>query len=304
MNGGWRRKSLNAFVGRTNIGKSLVLTHLAADFIRLGYNVVYVSAEMSKERIYQRVDANILDMTMDSLDDGPTKKDYFNKVKQQIKNKVLGRLHIKEYPPVSATKNHIHSYIKELELKKGFKPDVVIVDYLNILASCRLPASQSSDSYRYIKAIAEELRALAVEEDIVVITATQTNREGAKKDQHDFDDTATSDSYGIPMTLDSLIALIQNEELFNSNKYIMKIIKTRFGGNNRDCETIGVTREHMRLHDLKEDEQDLPVEIKDKLAQYDAQRKMKQDLDDDGDERDFVFTEELTLGEKTNDFLD
>jgi len=176
--GGLRRKTIVAYIGRTNIGKSLYLTHLASDYLKCGYNVLYVSAEMGARELYKRIDANVLNLQMDDLAKELPKTTYMDKVKHFAKRHKdsMGKLWIKEYPTGEANKLHIKSYLKDLKLKKQFTPDIVILDYLNIFSSCRLNKTSAENSYGYIKSITEEFRAMAIEENCAVVTATQTNR--------------------------------------------------------------------------------------------------------------------------------
>jgi len=293
--GGLPRKTISAFIGRSNIGKTLVLCHMAADFTRQGYNVLYVSGEMSEQMLYQRIDSNILNMDMHQFDINLSKKSYKERIKSILTTKKMGRLLIKEYPTGTANKLHIQNFLRELKLKKNdFKPDVIIIDYLNIFSSCRLPASQGSDSYRYIKAITEEFRALAVEENVAVLTATQTNRAGSEKTVKDSSMTDTSDSFGIPMTLDCMMSILQNDEMAEQNKYVFKVLKTRFGANVDQYYTVGVNKHKMTLYDLEESEQVIPVAVKDRLDYQNQQKKGAiNEFDEDGDEKDILFDDDL-----------
>jgi len=283
LNGGLRRKSISCLLGRTNIGKTLWLCHMATALTRLGYNVLYVSGEMDENLIAKRVDANFLDMEMDDLGLELDRKTYLKKIRT-IYEKVSGKLKIKEYSAGACNALHLKNLLQEYKLKDGFEPDVVILDYINLFSSFRLPASAMSNSYLYVKTVAEEMRGLAREFKCACLTATQTNRGGAESgNETGMDDTA--DSYGLPMTVDGLYAIIQNEELFKLGKYLFKVLKTRYGDNINEIYTVGVTRCHMRLEDLPEDQQELPQHIKDELswqAQKDREKKDKQAIEDIG----------------------
>ena len=269
LNGGLRRKSISIYLGRTNIGKTLFLCHHAASLIKNGYNVLYVSGEMDENLIAQRIDANLLDLQMDDFNLDLDRKDYLKRVRD-LYGKVQGRLKIKEYSPGACNALHLKTLLQEYKLKDDFVPDVVILDYINLFSSYRLPAAAMSNTYLYTKTVTEEMRGLAREFNYSCISATQTNRGGADAgDSTDMSDTA--DSYGLPMTVDGLYAIIQNEELFKLGKYLTKVLKSRFGDNINEIYSLGVTRSHMRLHDLEEDQQELPQHIKDQLA-YQAQK--------------------------------
>lgn len=293
--GGLRNKTLNCLIGRSGIGKSLFMGHLAADYVKCGHNVLYISAEMSEESLYKRIDANLLDLTMDDMDIALKEDDYHQKVIKFVANHKdsMGKLWIKEYPTGEANKLHIKNYVKDLQLKKGFKADIIVLDYLNIFASCKLPASAAAESYKYIKAVTEEMRALAKELDVAILTATQTNRDGSKKDSKEMDMTATSDSFGIPMTLDSLVAIIQSEDLKEAGQYIIKVLKARNAGNAGMCYKLDVDNKHMRLSDTSGDDEVIPVHVKDTLDYFDQKRKLNSGLDDDGDDKLVIYDKEL-----------
>lgn len=262
---------------------TLYLCHMATALTRAGYNVLYVSGEMDENLIAQRIDANILDMSMDEFNLELEKKAYLKKIRD-VYTKVSGKLKIKEYSAGACNALHLKNLLQEYKLKDGFEADVVILDYINLFSSFRLPASAMSNSYLYVKTVAEEMRGLAREFNYSCISATQTNRGGADAgDSTDMSDTA--DSYGLPMTVDGLYAIIQNEELFNAGKYLNKVLKSRFGDNINTIYTCGVDRKHMRLLDLPEDQQELPQHIKDQLnwqAQKDREKKDKEATEDIG----------------------
>jgi len=265
LNGGFRKKALACLLGKTNVGKSLWLVHLACSFLKIGKNVLYVSAEMSESMITKRADANLLDVSLNEFTDVLDKKQYLSKIKE-LHSKTQGKLIVKEYATGSANANHIKNLLNEIQTKRGFLPDVVILDYLNIFSSSRLGAAAASNSYQYIKSIAEEFRGVAVMFDISIITATQTNRGGSSQGS-DTDMTSTSESFGLPMTLDWMGAIIQTPELFEQNKYVLKVLKSRYNDNINAVYTIGVDRPKMKLINLEDSDQEIPIHIKDKLKQ-------------------------------------
>lgn len=283
LGGGFTKKSLYIYLGKTNIGKSIYGTHLATHFLSRGMNVLHITAEMSDKRISQRVDANLLDVDINTFR-GMDKKEFVSKVKSAYQ-KYHGRLIVKEYPTSSANMNHVKALLNELRLKKNFKPDVIIFDYLNIFASSRLPVSAMSNSYQYIKAVTEEMRAITSSNDVIGITFTQTNRTGAKSTT-DMDETAMAESFGTAMTADWIGGIIQTPELFEQGKYIIKTIKSRFMDNIHQCYTIGVDRNKMRLFNLDDKDLELPVHVKDKM-------RMEQDKFNQGEvDSMFDFTTE------------
>ena len=253
--GGVPSKTLNIALAGTGVGKSLFMCHAAANWLTQGKNVLYITLEMAEERIAERVDANLFDVTIDDLHAMP-KDMYENKVKK-LQNKTLGQLIIKEYPTASAHSGHFRALLNELSLKKTFKPDVVFIDYLNICASSRFKGGNIS-SYFYIKAIAEELRGLAVEFDVPIFSATQTTRSGFTSTDIGLEDTA--ESFGLPATADFMFALISNDELDQLNQLKVKQLKNRFGdpSMNRSF-IIGVDRSKMRLFDVEASAQNIVV---------------------------------------------
>jgi len=262
LGGGFVKKSLYTLLGRTNVGKSIFGTHFASHFLSKGMNVLHITAEMSDKRISQRIDANLLDIDINTFR-GMDKKEFLTKVKN-VYQKYHGKLIVKEYPTSTANMNHVKALLNELRLKKNFKPDVIIFDYLNIFASSRLPVASMSNSYQYIKAIAEEMRAVISENDVIGITFTQTNRYGAKATT-DLDETSTAESWGLPQTVDWLGGIIQTPELFEQGKYLIKTIKSRFMDNIHQCYTIGVDRSRMRLYSLEDKDLGIPVHVKDRM---------------------------------------
>lgn len=244
--GGLERKTLNCIMAPTGVGKTFFMTDCAANHLKEGYNVLYISLEMAEERIAERIDACLLDVTLDDLKCIPenTYKSKLNK----LKNSTIGKLIIKEYPPGVLSVSNIKNLIEELKTKKNFTPDIIYIDYINLMASTRLKSIEQM--YNYIKAIAEELRGFAVIGDYCVITATQTNRAGAGKT--DYDSTETSESYGLPMTLDLFIGLISTPEMEELNQMRMKLIaKNRYGSlTDPSSWIVGINRSKMQFFDV------------------------------------------------------
>jgi archaellum biogenesis ATPase FlaH len=251
--GGIPSKTLNIALAGTGVGKSLFMCHAASAFLTQGLNVLYITLEMAEERIAERIDANLFDVTIDDLHVMP-KELYDNKVKK-LENKTNGQLIIKEYPTASAHSGHFKSLLNELALKKSFKPDVIFIDYLNICASSRFRGGNIS-SYFYIKAIAEELRGLAVEFDVPIFSATQTTRTGYVSTDIGLEDT--SESFGLPATADFMFALMSNEELEGLGQMKVKQLKNRYNDPaiNRSF-IIGVDRAKMRLYDVENTAQNI-----------------------------------------------
>ena len=251
--GGVPSKTLNIALAGTGVGKSLFMCHAASNWLTQGKNVLYITLEMAEERIAERVDANLFDVTIDDLHAMP--KDMYDNKVSKLQNKTLGQLIIKEYPTASAHSGHFRALLNELSLKKTFKPDVVFIDYLNICASSRFKGGNIS-SYFYIKAIAEELRGLAVEFDVPIFSATQTTRSGFTSTDIGLEDTA--ESFGLPATADFMFALISNDELDQLNQIKVKQLKNRFGDPalNRSF-IIGVDRSKMRLFDVEASAQNI-----------------------------------------------
>ena len=245
--GGIPSKTLNIALAGTGVGKSLFMCHCASSFLTQGLNVLYITLEMAEERIAERIDANLFDISMDDIRTMP-KELYDNKVKK-LEDKTNGNLIIKEYPTASAHSGHFRSLLNELALKKSFRPQVIFIDYLNICASSRFKGGNIS-SYFYIKAIAEELRGLAVEFDVPIFSATQTTRTGFVSTDIGLEDT--SESFGLPATADFMFALMSNEELESLGQMKVKQLKNRYNdpGINRSF-IIGVDRAKMRLYDTE-----------------------------------------------------
>ena len=251
--GGLPPKTLNVALAGTGVGKSLFMCHLASSFIQQGKNVLYITLEMAEERIAERIDANLLDVTIDELYEMP--KQYYESKIEKLQRKVSGQLIIKEYPTAAAHTGHFKNLMDELALKKTFKPDVVFIDYLNICASSRFKGGNIS-SYFYIKAIAEELRGMAVEYNVPIMSATQTTRAGYMSSDVGLEDT--SESFGLPATADFMFALITNEELEALNQMKIKQLKNRYSdpATNRAF-IIGVDRAKMRLYDVEQKAQQI-----------------------------------------------
>jgi len=251
--GGLPQKTLNIALAGTGVGKSLFMCHMAASTLMQGKNVLYITLEMAEERIAERIDANLMNITMDDLHELPKKM--FSDRLSKIQTKTNGKLIIKEYPTASAHTGHFRSLIKELALKKSFRPDIIFIDYLNICASSRFKGNANVGSYFYIKAIAEELRGLAVENNVPIMSATQTTRGGYSNSDIGLEDT--SESFGLPATADLMFALISTEDLESLNQIMVKQLKNRYndpGMNKRFV--VGIDRARMKLYDCEQEAQD------------------------------------------------
>ena len=252
--GGLINKTLNIALAGTGVGKSLFMCHVGASMISQGKNVLYITLEMAEERIAERIDANMMDVSMQDLRD-LSKSMYTDRVKK-IKDKVDGRLIVKEYPTATAHAGHFRALLEELKLKQNFYPDIIFIDYLNICVSQRLRNNSGANSYTIVKSIAEELRGLAVEYDLPIVSATQTTRGGFNNS--DVDLTDTSESFGLPATADLMFALISTEELEQQGHMMVKQLKNRYSDPTRNKRfMIGVDRAKMRLFDLDENAQNL-----------------------------------------------
>ena len=246
--GGVPSKTLNIALAGTGVGKSLFMCHVASSYLLQGLNVLYITLEMAEERIAERIDANLLDVTMEDLHDMPQQL-YEGKI-TKLREKTQGQLVIKEYPTASAHSGHFKSLMNELALKKSFRPDVIFIDYLNICASSRFKGGNIS-SYFYVKAIAEELRGLAVEFNVPIFSATQTTRTGYVSTDIGLEDT--SESFGLPATADFMFALISNEELEALGQMKVKQLKNRYNDPSINrAFIIGVDRAKMRLYDVQQ----------------------------------------------------
>ena len=276
--GGLPNKTLNIALAGTGVGKSLFMCHVASSVLLQGKNVLYITLEMAEEKIAERIDANLLNVNIQDITDLP--KQMFDSKVTNLADKTQGTLIIKEYPTASAHSGHFTALLQELALKKSFKPDIIFVDYLNICASSRYRAGSNVNSYSFIKAIAEELRGLAVEANLPIVSATQTTRSGYGSS--DVELTDTSESFGLPATADLMFALISTEDLEPLNQIMVKQLKNRYNDptvNKRFI--VGIDRAKMRL--------------------YDCEQKAQEDLVDSGQEEE--YTPEDTKVKKTfNDF--
>jgi len=250
-NGGTPSKTLNIVMAGTGVGKSLFLCHHAANCLKQNANVLYITCEMAEERIAERIDANLLDVTLDNLKDLP--KTIYEKKIENLSAGVTGKLIIKEYPTATANVNHFRFLLDELWLKRKFKPDVIFIDYLNICASARVKSGNNVNSYTYIKSIAEEIRGLAVEYNVPIFSATQTTRSGYSNSDVGLEDT--SESFGLPATADFMFALISTEELAEMNQIMVKQLKNRYNDTavNRKF-ILGINRAKMKVFDIKKDD--------------------------------------------------
>ena len=247
--GGLPQKTLNIALAGTGVGKSLFMCHMAANCLSQNRSVLYITLEMAEERIAERIDANLMNISIDDLHELP-KQMYDDKMKA-ITQKTTGQLIIKEYPTASAHSNHFRGLIKELAIKRSFKPDIIFIDYLNICASSRFKANGNVNSYMYIKAIAEELRGLAVETNVPIMSATQTTRSGFSNSDVGLEDT--SESFGLPATADLMFALISNEELDELNQIAVKQLKNRYNDPTTNKRfVIGIDRAKMKLYDVED----------------------------------------------------
>jgi replicative DNA helicase len=250
--GGLPNKTLNIALAGTGVGKSLFMCHMASGCISQGFDVLYITMEMAEEKIAERIDANLLNIKLDDLH--LISKEDYEKRFQGVKNKTQGKLIIKEYPTASASSMHFRSLLNELQLKKSFRPKIIFIDYLNICSSSRLKQGANVNSYTYVKAIAEELRGLAVEYNVPVVSATQTTRSGFSNS--DVDLTDTSESFGLPATADFMFALINTEELEQLNQIMVKQLKNRYNDPSSNKKfVIGVDRAKMKLYDVEDSAQ-------------------------------------------------
>lgn len=246
--GGLPNKTLNIALAGTGVGKSLFMCHVAAGALAQGKNVLYITLEMAEERIAERIDANLLNIEIDQLKD--LSKQMFTDRLQRLNNKTHGKLIIKEYPTASAHVGHFKSLLSELQLKRTFRPDIIFIDYLNICASSRFKPGGGVNSYTYVKAIAEELRGLAVEFNLPIVSATQTTRSGYSNT--DVELTDTSESFGLPATADFMFALISTEELEQLNQIMVKQLKNRYNDPTLHKRfMVGIDRAKMKLFDLE-----------------------------------------------------
>ena len=251
--GGLPNKTLNICLAGTGVGKSLFMCHMAASSLMQNKNVLYITLEMAEERIAERIDANIMNVPMKELSD-ISKKDYSKKI-ERLKNKTKGKLICKEYPTAAAHAGHFRHLLQELDIKKDFQPDVIFVDYLNICASQRIRPGAGANSYTLVKSIAEELRGIAVEYDVPIVSATQTTRSGFSSTDIGLEDT--SESFGLPATADLMFALITSEELEELDQFVVKQLKNRYNDPTIFKRfVIGVDRARMKLYDVEQEAQE------------------------------------------------
>ena len=250
--GGLPNKTLNIALAGTGVGKSLFMCHVAAGAMVQGKNVLYITLEMAEEKIAERIDANLLNVTVDDLMSLP--KDLYDKKVAKVKDKTTGKLIIKEYPTASASATHFRTLLNELNLKRSFVPDIIFIDYLNIACSSRIKAGANINSYTYVKSIAEELRGLAVEYNVPIVSATQTTRSGFNSSDPGLEDT--SESFGLPATADFMFALISSEELEELGQIMVKQLKNRYNDPTYYKRfTVGIDRSKMRLFDIEQSAQ-------------------------------------------------
>jgi len=265
---GFSKKTLNIFLAGTGVGKSLTMCHIAAAALAQGKNVLYITLELAEEEVAKRIDANLMNITIDDLLQLP--QDLYMKKAAVLKNKSQGKLIVKEYPTASASTLHFKALLNELHLKKSFQPDIIFIDYLNICASARIKPGGNVNSYTYIKAIAEELRGLAVEFEVPVVSATQTNRTGFTSTDVGLEDT--SESFGLPATADFMAALISTEQLQELNQIMVKQLKNRYADPSTNKRfVVGIDRAKMKLYDV---EQSAQVDIVDSGQKQGADDKM------------------------------
>ena len=277
--GGLPQKTLNIALAGTGVGKSLFMCHMAASTLMQGKNVLYITLEMAEERIAERIDANLMNITIDDLHSLPKKM--FEGYLTKIQKKTNGKLIVKEYPTASAHVGNFRSLIKELALKRSFRPDIIFIDYLNICASSRFRGNANVGSYFYIKAIAEELRGLAVETNVPIMSATQTTRGGFVSSDIGLEDT--SESFGLPATADLMFALISTEELEDLNQICVKQLKNRYNDPTVNKRFIlGIDRAKMKL--------------------YDVEQQAQKDLVDSGQEQDEVVFDNTPFAGKTSKY--
>jgi replicative DNA helicase len=256
--GGLPNKTLNIVMAGTGVGKSLFMCHCASASLLQGKNVLYITMEMAEEKIAERIDANLLDISLNELNDLP--KMMYEKKITRVREKTKGKLIIKEYPTATAHSGHFRHLLQELDLKRDFKPDVIFIDYLNICASFRVRPGSNVNTYTYVKSIAEELRGLAVEFDVPIMSATQTNRTGFVSTDVGLEDT--SESFGLPATADFMFALIATEDMDELDQVMVKQLKNRYndpGYHKRFV--LGVDKAKMRLYDTEQSAQDELVDI-------------------------------------------
>ena len=274
--GGLPNKTLNIALAGTGVGKSLFMCHVASSVLLQGKNVLYITLEMAEEKIAERIDANLLNVNIQDITDLP--KQMFEGKVTDLAQKTQGTLIIKEYPTASAHSGHFKALLQELALKKSFKPDIIFIDYLNICASSRYKAGSYVNSYSYIKAIAEELRGLAVEANLPIVSATQTTRSGYGSS--DVELTDTSESFGLPATADLMFALISTEDLEPLNQIMVKQLKNRYNDPTMNKRfVIGIDRAKMRLYDCEQSAQEDLVDSGQEEEYNNEEKKFKKNFD-------------------------
>jgi len=275
--GGLPNKTLNIALAGTGVGKSLFMCHFASSVLLQGKNVLYITLEMAEEKIAERIDANLLNLNIQDITDLP--KTMFESKVTDLSKKTQGTLIIKEYPTAAAHSGHFKGLLNELALKKSFRPDIIFIDYLNICASSRYRAAGNVNSYSYIKAIAEELRGLAVEANVPIVSATQTTRSGFASS--DVDLTDTSESFGLPATADLMFALISTEELESLNQILVKQLKNRYNDPTIHKRfVVGIDRAKMRLYDCEQKAQEDIVDNTEQTEYDEDKSKFKKSFGD------------------------
>lgn len=245
--GGFEKGTLNVFMAATGVGKSLVMSHMSAAALTMGFNVLYITLEMGDKKISQRIDANLMNTMLDDIKH--MEKEVFLQKISRMKNKTTGKIITKQFPAGASTVSHFRYMLNELKLKKNFTPDILVIDYLNLMASSRIK-NDGKNIYAVIKSVAEELRGLCIEFNLVGISATQTNRNGVGNSDVDLSDT--SESMGLPATVDFMAAIMQPEEMKQLNQYLIKQLKSRYGDiNSMEKFVIGVDKPKMRLYDTE-----------------------------------------------------
>ena len=274
--GGLPNKTLNIALAGTGVGKSLFMCHVASAALLQNKNVLYITLEMAEEKIAERIDANLLNIAIQNITDLP--KQMFESKVTKLAQKTKGTLIVKEYPTASAHSGHFKALLQELALKKSFRPDIIFIDYLNICASSRYRGNSNVNSYSYIKAIAEELRGLAVEANLPIVSATQTTRSGYGSS--DVDLTDTSESFGLPATADLMFALISTEELESLNQIMVKQLKNRYNDPTMNKRfVVGIDRAKMRLYDCEQSAQEDIIDNGQEEEYNEKERKAKKSFD-------------------------
>ena len=275
--GGLPKKTLNICMAGTGVGKSLFMCHCASSSLLQGKNVLYITMEMAEEKIAERIDANLLDISLNDLGDLP--KMMYEKKITRVREKTKGKLIIKEYPTATAHSGHFRHLLQELDLKRDFRPDMIFIDYLNICASFRVRPGSNVNTYTYVKSIAEELRGLAVEFDVPIMSATQTNRTGFVSTDVGLEDT--SESFGLPATADFMFALISTEDMQELDQVMVKQLKNRYNDPTYHKRfVLGVDRAKMRLYDCEQSAQDELVDIGPVMDQTETGRRISSEKAD------------------------